>query len=81
MEGVNQTGASEELDIIEIKNQETVVFENILITDLEDDYTTNIEWKFKLTFRNYRDYNQANNAGKESKGKIEFRIKECERTA
>ena len=80
MNGNNQSGLSKVIDIIELKNIETVVLKDIYITDYEDNYTTNIEWKFKLKFNNYRDYNQTNNAGKKSTGKLIFNIKECERT-
>ena len=80
MNGTNQTGLAKEIDIIEIKNEETVILKDVLITDVADDYTTNVEWKMILKFNNYRDYNQVNNAGKEAKGKLTFKVTECERT-
>ena len=66
-------------DLVEITS-EKVLLENMVITDIEDDVTTNIEWKISISFNNYKNYNQNNNAGKKARGNISIQMLECERT-
>jgi len=80
MSNKNKEPISHTFDLIDIKNNDTILLENLTIIDNEDNKTTNIEWKINLSFRNYRDYDQANNGGKSIKGNLKIEFGECERT-
>ena len=67
------------MDLIENGKEEVILMNNFLIEDDEDNKFTNHEWKIKLGFNNYRDYNQTNNADKLVKGKLVFQQVGCEK--
>lgn len=80
MNDQDKKAVSHTFDLIDIKNKDAILLENVVISDEFDNKTTNIEWKIRLSFRNYRDYDQVNNAGKSAKGNLIFKMIECERT-
>lgn len=68
-----------DIDLNEYKNSDYII-KDILITNKEtDNDTTEHSWDINLIFRNYRDYNQTNNANKKVVGELNFNITECER--
>lgn len=75
----NNQKVSKAFDLVDI-TEETILFEDLVISNDEEDSATNIAWNIKLSFRNYREYNQANNTNKSVKGGIIFQMTECERT-
>ena len=78
-EDENSSEESYTFDLIDIKNEDKILIENVYIIDEEDSFTTSQEWEISVSFNNYKNYNQANNAGKEAKGNLKFQIVECER--
>lgn len=80
MVGNKLENISKTFDLVELKESEIILFENMMISDKKDNKTTNLDWKIKLSFRNYRDFDQINNGGKKAKGTLVFRMEKCERT-
>ena len=66
------------IDVNDIKNNEYII-KDIEIRNGESEKTTNHEWSINMIFRNYRDYDQVNNSGKEAVSHITFKITKCTR--
>ena len=65
-------------DLLEVPKRFKIA-DGIVISDEEDNVSTNHKWEISLAFNNYRDYNQINNSGKTIKGNLTFEITNCSR--
>lgn len=68
-----------DIDLNEIDNNSFEIKDIVIENDADNNSITEHNWNIILTFRNYRDYNQSNNAGKKIVGELKFEIGTCER--
>lgn len=82
LEGYKANNANEQesyvIDLNELENNEYIIDNLKIKSNASQKYFMEHEWNVVLAFRNYRDYNQSNNAGKKITGELEFKVNKCE---
>lgn len=66
------------IDLNKLDNNEYSIKDIIIKNNANQQYFIEHNWNAILAFRNYRDYNQNENAGKKITGELEFKVTGCE---
>ena len=76
---INNDTSNYDIDVNNLTNNKYKI-ENIVIEDdSSNSDSTSQMWKVSLEFRNYKSYNQVNNANKSASGILKYEIEGCER--